>query len=64
MGLVGLLDGERELAPAPVLEPVYLAAVALDHLAVAIEHGGHLLALVRMDQEHDLVMTHCHLLVV
>jgi hypothetical protein len=38
---------------------VHLAAFGLDQALVAVEHAGHLLALVRMDQEHDFIMTHC-----
>jgi hypothetical protein len=34
------------------------ATGALDQRAVAVDHGRHLLALVRMDQEYDLVMSH------
>src|SRR5690606_2049993 len=56
--LVDLVDGIGELAPAPVFQPVDLAVAALDERAVALDHGGHLLALVRMDQEHDFVVTH------
>src|SRR5690606_2519834 len=35
-----------------------LALAALDERGVALDHRGHLLALVRVDQENDLVMTH------
>src|SRR5690606_18287518 len=52
-----------ELAAAPILEAVDLAVATLDQRLVALDHGRHLLALVRMDQEHDFVMTHCGFLV-
>jgi len=35
-----------------------LALLGLDHRLVPLEHRGHLLALVGVDDEHDLVMTH------
>ena len=65
--VVRLVDlGERigELAPAPVLEAVHVAAAGGDHALVALDHRGHLLALIRMHQENDLVMPHCVLLTV
>ena len=62
--LVHLGDRERELAPAPVFETVHGAAVRGDDAAVALDHGGNLLALVRMDQKNDLVMPHLVLPVV
>ena len=58
VGLVYLLDGKGELAAAPVLEPVDLAAVGFDDRPVTIHHRANLLALVRVDQKHDLVVTH------
>jgi len=56
--LVHFLDEVGELAAPPVLEAVDLAAPPGDHLAVALDHGGHLLALVGMYDEYDLVMSH------
>ena len=58
VGLDQVLDRVRQLAAAPVLETVDLALAALDQALVALDHGRHLLALVRVDQEHDFVMTH------
>jgi len=40
-------------------EPVSSSSVFCDDAAVALDHGGDLLALVRVDQKHDLVVTHC-----
>ena len=56
--------GERigELAAPPVLQAVNVAATGGDHALVALDHRGHLLALIRMHQEDDLVMPHCVLL--
>ena len=53
-----LLDHVGHLATAPVLDPVHLAAAGGDGGLVAFQHGRNLFALIGMDQEHDLVMTH------
>src|SRR6476659_3364581 len=50
--LVHLGDRVGELAPAPVLEAVHRAGTAFDQPVVALDHGGHLLALVGMDDEN------------
>src|SRR5207248_5099296 len=52
--------GERigELAPTPVLQTVHAAAAGGNHALIALDHRGHLLALIRMHQEYDLVMPH------
>ena len=47
-----------KLPTAPVLETMDLAAAGGDDPAVALDHGRDLLALIRMDQKHDFVMTH------
>jgi len=57
--LEDLLNGIGQLTAAPVFQPVNLAARGLDGGAVTLDHGGNLFALVRVDQEHDFVMTHC-----
>ena len=58
VGLDQVVDRIRQLAATPVLEPVDLAVATFDERLVTLDHGWHLLALVRMDQEHDFVMTH------
>src|SRR6185503_6762092 len=58
MCLVDLGDRVRELSAAPVLETMYRALAAGNHAPVALDHRRHLLALVRVDQKHDFVMTH------
>src|SRR3546814_141115 len=63
VGLDQVVDRIGQLAATPVLETVDLALAALDQRLVALDHGGHLLALVRMDREHDFVMTHVVFLV-
>jgi hypothetical protein len=52
----------RQLAAAPVLLAMDLALRALDEVAIPLEHRGHLLALVRMDQKHDFVVSQSRLL--
>ena len=56
---LGAREGFAVLVAAPVFQPVDLAACGFDGGAVTLDHGGNLFALVRMDQEHDFVMTHC-----
>src|SRR6476659_95747 len=56
--LVDLLDRICELAAPPVLEPVNPAAGGRHHRAVALDHGGYLLALIGMHDEYDFVVTH------
>src|SRR5260221_6868696 len=58
--LVHLGEGESELTPAPVLEPVDLAVLRGDCGAVTLDHRRHLLALVRMDDETHFVMSHAN----
>ena len=52
-----------QLAAAPVFDAVDFSAGGLHGGAVALDHGGHLLALVRMDDKYDFVVTHSILLV-
>src|SRR4051812_37802474 len=56
--LVHFLDRVGKLAPAPILEAMHAAVAGGDHALVALDHRGHLLALVGMDDENDLVMSH------
>src|SRR5688500_6867600 len=56
--LVDLVDRVGELAAAPVFEAVNAAVAGGDHLPVTVDHRRDLLALVRMDDENDFVMTH------
>ena len=62
MGLVDLGDGIDKLSPAPILNAMHLAAAAFDETPVALGHAGHLVALVRVDQEHHFVVAHNRLL--
>src|SRR5690349_54224 len=56
--LVNLGEREGELAAAPVLEPVYLAVLGAHRRAVAVDHRRDLLALVRVNDETNFVMSH------
>ena len=55
---VDLRDRMGQLAPPPIFFAVNLATLFFDHSAIAGDHGGDLLTLVRMNQEYDFVMTH------
>src|SRR5438105_9108 len=58
VGLGQLLDQVGHLATAPVFHAVHLAATGGDDALVAFQHGRNLFALIRMDQEHDFIVTH------
>src|ERR1035437_4540778 len=58
MRLVHLGDGIGHLAPAPVFEAEDRTLAAGDRAAIALDHRGHLLALIGMDDEYDFVMSH------
>src|SRR4051794_28212877 len=58
VGLGQLLDQVGHLATAPVFHAVHLAAGGGEDALVAFQHGRNLLALIRMDQEHDFIVTH------
>ena len=57
--LVDLVDQECQLAAAPVFEAVHHATVFLDGLGVALDHTRDLLALIRVDQKDDFIVSHC-----
>jgi hypothetical protein len=58
VGLVDLVDREGQLAPTPIFHPVDLAAATLDERAVAFDHAGDLIGLIRMNEKHDFVVSH------
>src|SRR3954454_7541196 len=60
--LVDFGDGVGQLASTPVFEAMHAAFAGGDHAFIALDHGGHLLALIRMDEKNDLVMPHEFLL--
>jgi hypothetical protein len=55
-----LVDLVRQLAAAPVFHAMNFATGRGNHALVTLQHSWNLLALVRMDQQDDLVMTHKH----
>jgi hypothetical protein len=57
--LVYFLNRIGERAPAPVFTTMDHTATGFDDTDVAVDHGTDLVALIRVDQKHDLVMTHC-----
>src|SRR5690606_26509389 len=63
MCLDKLLDGVSQLATPPVFQAMDLAAITGDGRLIALDHGGHLLALIGMHNEHYFVVTHKTLLV-
>jgi hypothetical protein len=58
VGLVNLVDGISQMATAPVFKAMDRAITGLNHFAIFLNHRGDLLALVRMDHEHDFVVSH------
>ena len=54
-----LCDGMCQLTTTPVFQAMDLAAAHGRHGAVALDHGRDLFALIRMNQKHDFVMSHC-----
>ena len=59
MRFMYLVDGMGQLTATPVFGAMDRPAGAGDHALVSFHHGRDLLALVRMDQKHDFVMSHC-----
>src|SRR3954453_4640062 len=58
VGFVNLLDRKGELTPAPVFQSMDTAVAAGHHALVALDHRGHLLALIGMDDKYNFVMSH------
>ena len=55
---VDFVDRVSQLAAAPIFQAVDGAAGFGNHGFVAFNHSGHLLALIRVNDKHDLIMTH------
>ena len=53
-----LLDRVGQLTAAPIFQSDHLATGIGDEGLVAFQHGRNLFALIRVNQEHDLVVTH------
>ena len=60
VGFGQLVDHVSQLTAAPIFNTVNGTTTRGDHAFVTLEHGRHLLALIRMDQQNDFVMTHRH----
>jgi hypothetical protein len=58
MGLMNLVDRVSQLPAAPILEAMNLPTALLDISAVAVDHGGHLLALAGVHQKNNFVISH------
>ena len=58
MRFVDFVDRMGQLAAAPVFGAVHHTAGTGHHALVSLDHGRDLFALVRMDQEHDFIMSH------
>jgi hypothetical protein len=59
VSLVDFVDRVGQLTATPVFSTVNGTAGTGDHALVFFDHGWHLFALVRMDQKHDFVVSHC-----
>ena len=51
------IDRVGKLVSPPVFLAMDVAVSALDHVPIALHHGGDLFTLVRMDQKHDFVVS-------
>jgi hypothetical protein len=58
MGFMHFLDGVSQLQTAPIFQTVNMTPFGGDQGFVALDHGGHLLALIWMHDENDFVVTH------
>ena len=57
--LMNLGDWVGQLTATPVLGAMHCTTGIGNHALIALYHGRNLFALVRMDQKHDFVMSHC-----
>ena len=58
MGLVDLVDRVGELAATPVFFTMDCTGAVFDNSAIAFNHRRNLLALIRMHQKNDFVVSH------
>jgi hypothetical protein len=58
MRFMHFLDGVSQLQATPIFHAMNVAILGCDLGFVTLDHGGHLLALIGMNEENDLVMTH------
>ncbi len=59
VGFMNFADRVCQLAATPVFRAVNVTAGFGHHALVLLDHGRNLFALVRMDQKHDFVVSHC-----
>ena len=59
VGLMNLINWVCELPSTPVFRAVKNAARFGNQTLVFLNHRRHLLALIRMDQKNDLIVSHC-----
>src|SRR3990167_10319469 len=53
------IDRISKWSATPIFQAVNLALVLGNKTAIAFDHRGNLLALIRMNQEYDFIMPHC-----
>ncbi|EQD23595.1 hypothetical protein NM3173_2200 [Neisseria meningitidis NM3173] len=58
MGFMDFVNRVSQLAATPVFQTVNLTVCFGNHGFVTFNHSGYLLALIGMNDKHDLVMTH------
>ena len=59
MGFVNFVDWVSQLAATPVFHTVHGAVSCSNRRSITLNHTRDLLALIRVDQKHDFVVTHC-----
>jgi hypothetical protein len=62
VSLVDLVDGVSELSPTPIFFSMDPSLGSLNHGSITLHHGGDILALVRMDQKHNFIVSQLRLL--
>jgi hypothetical protein len=60
VGLRKLLDHVGHLATTPVFHAMYFSAARGNDTLVTLDHRGHLLALVGMDNKYYFIVTHAN----
>ena len=58
VSFVQLVDWVSQLTAAPVFQASHFTAAIFDDTGVALDHARNLFALIRVDHDHDFVMTH------
>jgi hypothetical protein len=58
MCLVNLVDVVSQLSSAPVFQSMHGTAIFSDDVGISLNHAWDLFGLVRMDHEHNFVVSH------